>query len=154
MANFVKKQLEELNKIERNAKKQKVRNQCRCNHRDDDGELTLASVENKNGGGIAAYKCLSCEAIISKKAPTAQEMKDAINTVLTGLDYYKMVTMRGPNNVNKLSDAEAEDRKLIANVMESLISLIPGYEKAINRNQQRNNNRKNRTKRSTTTFMS
>jgi hypothetical protein len=153
MANYVKKQLEELNKIERNAKKQKVRNQCKCNHRDDDGNLTLVSVENKNDGKVTAYRCSSCDAIISKKAPTVQEMKDAINVVLTGLDYYKMGTMRGPNNTDKLSNAEAEDRRLIASVMESLISLIAGYEKAFNRNQQRNQQRNKRTRRSTTTYL-
>lgn len=151
MANFFKKQLEELNKIEKNAKKAKIKNQCKCNHRDDDGDLTLASVEN--GGKVNAYKCTSCDGIIAIKAPTPQEVKDAVNVIITSLDYFKIVTMKGPNNLNKLSEGEAADRKLVASVMEFLISYRNGYEKALERNQKRNQNRRKNTRRSTTSFM-
>ena len=151
MANFFRKQLEELTKIEKNAKKAKVKNQCKCNHRDDDGELTLASVEN--GGKVNAYKCTSCDQILSTKAPKPDEVREAVKTLITSLDYFKIVTMKGPNNLNKISEGEAADRKLVASVMEFLISYSTGYEKALQKNQQRNSNRRRNARRSTTTFL-
>lgn len=151
MANFFRKQLEELTKIEKNAKKAKIKNQCKCNHRDDDGELTLATVEN--GGKVNAYKCTSCDAIIASNTPKPEEVKEAVKTLIASLDYFKIITMRGPNNLNKLSEGEAADRKTVASVMEFLISYSTGYEKALARNQQRNNNRRKNTRRSTTTFL-
>lgn len=75
-------------------------NQCDCLHQLD-RQPTLESCKN-NKTGKEAYRCTQCEAIIAKTIPTADEVKEAINTVDTAISYVKMLA--NPDNEKAKKD--------------------------------------------------
>ena len=143
MANRFRKSIEEIDKIEKGAKKRRIEIQCHCPHRSKDGDLQLVTVEDKQNHAITAYRCDQCYAIIAKKTPTADDVDESINTLLIALEYMKIA-------INPRSEKDTEDINVLGDMMENLISLRSGYRKTLERNAKRNKERNDRrTRRST-----
>lgn len=149
MANRYAKQFKEIERIEKNAKKLKIHNQCCCDHNDDYGEHNLRSVISKDGKNTVAYECKNCGVIIPKKVPTAQEMSDAADVILTCYDYYKMSMLKNHKDSEGNASAELKD---IAFVMEEIIKFRAGYKQALENANKKQQNRYGKARRSTITY--
>ena len=80
----------QLTKSQNELSRAKFINQCDCLQQAD-RQPTLEAYKNNNNG-TEAYKCTQCDAIIAKSIPTAQDVKEAINTVDTAISYIKMLS--------------------------------------------------------------
>ena len=79
----------ELDDIQKKAKRKEFQNQCDCRHTDlETNSPTLSMVKDKDGN--SAFRCSQCKKIIPTKAPTAKDVDEALATIDSACDYAKM----------------------------------------------------------------
>lgn len=127
----------QLTKSQNELSRAKFINQCDCLHQLD-RQPTLEAFKNNNDG-TEAYKCTQCDALIAKSIPSAQEVKDAINTVDTAISYIKMLS--NPDNEKSKKDIDT-----LRASQKSLRKIGIKYENMLNERSKRQEQRRGKTK--------
>ena len=127
----------QLTKSQNELSRAKFINQCDCLHQAD-RQPTLEAYKNNNSGE-EAYKCTQCDAIIAKSIPTAQDVKEAINTVDTAISYIKMLS--NPENEKSKKDLDS-----MRATQKALRKIGIKYENMLTERSKRQEQRHNRTK--------
>lgn len=138
-AKAIKKDTEELDNLNVQIEKRRIKLRCSCNHRYKDGELAIVDGTKKlpNGDTLKIYQCKICKAQIVRLRLDNEASDELFNKMISHLDYFKFATTGN-------SEKDEERLEKIGKVQYALHELKPVYKKLREAAEKRNKQRDRR----------